>query len=101
VLDYVPRYGDPDPKELGYAIHHLLILVFLLSIYPALVVSFFLLVKHDFYGLACTAPNLAVNRGDSASMRNLAALHLNGPHLTKDEDNAKIVLRTNDEDKRC
>lgn len=41
MLDYDLRYGDPDPKELGYAIHHSLILVFLLSIYPALVVSFF------------------------------------------------------------
>ena len=39
-LGFTPTYGNPDPKTLGFYVHHILILLSLLSIYPALIVSF-------------------------------------------------------------
>lgn len=38
-LGHWPTYNNPDPKNLGWPIHHLLILVGLLAIYPALIFS--------------------------------------------------------------
>ncbi len=38
-LGYWATYNNPDPKNLGWPIHHLLILVGLLAIYPALIFS--------------------------------------------------------------
>ena len=38
-LGHWATYDNPDPKNLGWPIHHALILVSLLAIYPALIVS--------------------------------------------------------------
>lgn len=38
-LGFLPTYGNPDPKDLGWPIHHLLILLSLLAVIPALVFS--------------------------------------------------------------
>src|SRR5687767_3123259 len=34
-----PEYDSPDPKALGWPIHHVLILVSLLAVYPSLIFS--------------------------------------------------------------
>ncbi len=38
-LGYWPTYGNPDPKNLGWPFHHLLVLLGILAIYPALLWS--------------------------------------------------------------
>ena len=38
-LGYRPTYGNPDPKNLDWPFHHLLVLLGILAIYPALLWS--------------------------------------------------------------